>query len=41
VLAKGLFSLVSDPLSFSADDARREYEAEATGPNKPRKIGLQ
>jgi hypothetical protein len=28
VLVKVLFSLVSDPLSFSADDARREYEAE-------------
>jgi hypothetical protein len=28
VLVKALFSLVSDPLSFSADDARREYEAE-------------
>ena len=27
VLAKVLFSLVSDPLSFSADDARREYQA--------------
>jgi len=27
VLVKALFSLVSDPLSFSADDARREYEA--------------
>ncbi len=28
VLLKVLFSLVSDPLSFSVDDARREYEAE-------------
>ena len=28
VLVKALFSLVSNPLSFSADDARREYEAE-------------
>ena len=28
VLVKVLFSLVSDPLSFSADDARRKYEAE-------------
>jgi hypothetical protein len=28
VLLKVLFSLVSDPPSFSADDARREYEAE-------------
>ena len=28
VLVKVMFSLVSDPLSFSANDARREYEAE-------------
>jgi hypothetical protein len=30
VVVKVLFSLVSDPLSFSADDARREYEAEVS-----------
>src|SRR5262249_10610251 len=28
VLVKVLLSLVSDPFSFSAEDARREYEAE-------------
>src|SRR5262249_4231469 len=30
VLVKALFALVSDPLLFSADDARREYEAEVS-----------